>query len=327
MRDQKTFLFAAFILAIVSVANADLSLTINGLDATTCPLEINAKDDLIIASAGKTQADANRCSVTASGGVLKAHSGGYLFTFEDELGIIDLITNNDMIINGISIGAGDKIYELVLFHIPEKDTVIAFGINLEALNFTLPQLGQQIAASQTAEPEKSYSASMSAGRTTTIDNFPETNSYPDLNSDKIVNFVDFAIFANNWQKSGSGLDGDFDNSGAVDTNDLATFAYFWLNGPHPLNVFESFKTALSAGDVNEALTYVAEISREKYAEIFQIIEPNLPDYAAGMGEMIFDRHRFGEVKYEMLHQDGDETLSFPVFFIRDEDGNWRLFNF
>ena len=160
-----------------------------------------------------------------------------------------------------------------------------------------------------------------------IDSFPEPNSYPDFNSDKLVNFVDFAVFAGNWQKSGSGLKGDFDNSGTVDTNDLETFAYFWLNGPHPLDVFDSFKLALSTGDVNEALTFVSEISREKYAEIFQIIEPNLSDYVAGMGQMIFDRHRNGEVIYEMLHQDGPQTLTFPVFFIRDDDGNWRLFNF
>jgi hypothetical protein len=160
-----------------------------------------------------------------------------------------------------------------------------------------------------------------------IDSFPEPNSYPDFNGDKIVNFVDFSVFAENWQESGGNLDGDFDNSGTVDTNDLATFAYFWLNGPHPLNVFESFKTALSAGDVNEALTYVADVSRDKYAEIFQIIEPNLADYAASMGQMTLDRQRNGEVIYEMHHQDGAETLSFPVFFIREEDGNWRLFNF
>jgi len=164
------------------------------------------------------------------------------------------------------------------------------------------------------------------GRAIGFDSFPEPNSYPDFNSDKIVNFADFAIFANNWQKTGIGLRGDFDNSGTVDTNDLATFAYFWLNGPHPLNVFESFKTALASGDVNEALTYIAEISREKYAEIFQIIEPNLADYAAGMGQMILDRQMVGEVKYEMLHQNGAETLGFPVFFIRDEDGKWRIFN-
>ena len=63
-----------------------------------------------------------------------------------------------------------------------------------------------------------------------IESFPEPNSYPDFNSDKIVNLVDFAVFAGNWRKSGSGLKGDFDKSGTVDTNDLATFAYFWLNG-------------------------------------------------------------------------------------------------
>jgi hypothetical protein len=168
--------------------------------------------------------------------------------------------------------------------------------------------------------------SMSGSRTTEIEGFPEPNSYPDLNSDKMVNFVDFAIFAQNWQKSGSGLDGDFDDSGTVDTNDLATLAYFWLSGPHPLDVFESFKAALAVGDANEALTYIAEISREKYAEIFQIIEPHLSDYVAGMGELTYDRHRDGEVKYEMLHQDGELTLSFPVFFIRDENGDWKISN-
>jgi len=160
-----------------------------------------------------------------------------------------------------------------------------------------------------------------------IDVFPDPNLWPDFNSDNIVNFVDFATFANNWQQSGSGLDGDFDNSGAVDANDLATFSYLWLNGPGPVNVFESFKTALAIADCNEALTFVAGISRDKYAEIFRIIEPHLTDYASGMGGLIFERQRNGEVIYEMLHQDGGQTLLFPVFFIREEDGNWRLFNF
>ena len=229
------------LLAMVSVANADMILTLNSVDAAKKPLEIAGKDNFVITIAGQSR------------------------------------TTESPFYNS-------------------------------------------------AEPEKSYLASMSAGGTSGIDSFPEPNFYPDINSDNIVNFVDFAIFAENWQKSGDGLDGDFDDSGAVDTNDLATLAYFWLNGPHPLDVFESFKAALSVGDVNEALTFVTEISREKYAEIFQIIEPNLPDYVAGMGEMIFDRHRFGEVKYEMLHQDGELTLSFPVFFIRDENGDWKIFN-
>ncbi len=177
-----------------------------------------------------------------------------------------------------------------------------------------------------AAPAKSYSTGILAEQTTAPDVFPDRNSYPDFNGDKIVNFIDFATFADNWHESGGGLDGDFDDSGTVDASDLLTFAYFWLNGPHPLDVFGSFKTALAAADVNEALAFVAEISRDKYAEIFGIIEAHLSDYAAGMGEMTFDRQRFGEVIYEMLHDDDGLTLSFPVFFMREEDGKWMILN-
>jgi len=46
-----------------------------------------------------------------------------------------------------------------------------------------------------------------------------------------------------------------------------------------------------------------------------------------MGGLTFERQRNGEVIYEMLHQDGGQTLLFPVSFIREEDGYWRLFNF
>lgn len=159
-----------------------------------------------------------------------------------------------------------------------------------------------------------------------VDGFPDPNFYPDLDSNDIINFADFAIFAENWQKSGNGLDGDFDNSGFVDNNDLAILSFFWLSGPPPLDVFGSFKSALAAGDINEALTYIAEVSRQKYAEIFQIIEPNLPNYVAGMGELTFEWQKGSKVKYELLHQDGPKTLSFPVFFIKEEDGKWRIFS-
>jgi hypothetical protein len=32
-------------------------------------------------------------------------------------------------------------------------------------------------------------------------------------------------------------------------------------------------------------------------------------------------------KYEMQHQSGGETYIFSVVFIRDDDGEWRIFNF
>lgn len=154
--------------------------------------------------------------------------------------------------------------------------------------------------------------------------------YPNLNNDHIVDFEDFAILAADWLASGETLAGDLNSSGVVDANDLAILSYYWLAsacGPAPEEVFESFITTLSEGDVQEALTFVAEASRDQYTEIFQIMEPHLADYAAGLGELIFERQRDGEVIYEMLHEEGGQTLLFPVFFVRERDGNWRIYNF
>jgi hypothetical protein len=151
----------------------------------------------------------------------------------------------------------------------------------------------------------------------------------DLDNDGIIAFEDLAKFAQNWLLTGIELTGDFDDSNSVDCNDLSIFADCWLKGTRPLDIWEQFKTTLAAGDVNEALTFVAEVSRDKYALIFQVIEPNLPGYAAGIGDLILKSGSEidGEVKYEMTHQVGSETYLFPVIFIKDEDGSWRIYNF
>ncbi|MGB7582132.1 MAG: dockerin type I domain-containing protein [Sedimentisphaerales bacterium] len=151
----------------------------------------------------------------------------------------------------------------------------------------------------------------------------------DLNNDGIIAFEDLAIFAQNWLQAGTGLIGDFDDSNLVDYADLAVMADCWLKGNRPEDIWEQFKAALNAGDTNKALTFVSEISRDKYASIFQIIGPGLPDYAAGMGDLILKSTSEidGEIKYEMTHQVSSATYLFPVIFIKDEHGNWQIYNF
>ncbi len=143
----------------------------------------------------------------------------------------------------------------------------------------------------------------------------------------MVNFIDFAIFADNWQKSGSGLAGDFDDSGDVDTNDLATLAFFWLSGPPPLDVFESFKDALLADDVNEAVSYFAEVSAENYRLLLEQLRPYFTQMVNDMGEMVFIRFDTDMVVYDLLREENGDTYGYPVAFVRDEMGQWKIYDF
>jgi hypothetical protein len=63
----KAFLLAAIVLITASVANADLALTVNGLD-TSMPVEVEPDDDIIIAVAGRTDEQKESYLVTCEMG-------------------------------------------------------------------------------------------------------------------------------------------------------------------------------------------------------------------------------------------------------------------
>lgn len=65
--------------------------------------------------------------------------------------------------------------------------------------------------------------------------------WPDLDSNGLVTAIDFAEFADNWLQSGSGLEGDFDNSETVNASDLTYIARYWLADAGQL---ESYKDSL-----------------------------------------------------------------------------------
>ena len=55
-----------------------------------------------------------------------------------------------------------------------------------------------------------------------------------MNNDHIVNFMDFAVFSDNWMSDCIGPEWchgcDFDESGQVDFADFAILAENWLSG-------------------------------------------------------------------------------------------------
>ena len=138
------------ILSISSVVNADIVLTVNGLNPSVEPLELKGDQQIIIGLSGEAKPEHNKydLSIVATGGTLEEFpvptsekytasdtiqittdsldkTNEYIFSFTDTadvggLAVVDLITNTDMTIDGVEAAAGTKIYELIIFELPEK---------------------------------------------------------------------------------------------------------------------------------------------------------------------------------------------------------------
>jgi hypothetical protein len=101
-------------------------------------------------------------------------------------------------------------------------------------------------------------------------------------------------------------------------------------GRSPLHVWALFKASLWAENTDNALTFISEISRDTYEELFQVFEAYIPELVNAMDEheLVFVSQEAGFARYDVLHnEDGGQLLAFPVFFIKDENGNWKVLNF
>ncbi len=82
-----------------------------------------------------------------------------------------------------------------------------------------------------------------------------------------------------------------------------------------------------SGDISKSITFVSEDSADTYSQILEAIAANLQDLVGGMGSMTLVSSKPGKVKYEMQHQDGGNTYCFPVFFVKDDAGTWKIWKF
>jgi hypothetical protein len=210
--------------------------------------------------------------------------------------------------------------------------------------------------------------------------------YPDLAGDaNIINFADFTVFAENWQKTGTGLAGDFDDSGKVDFNDLAYLSYYWLTaqwecrkidldysglidfsdfvifadcwlaetgspnyntncdfdeddivdvydlkafcdcwlkGTRPEGIWEQFKAALAAGDIDKAVNFFAVFVADDYRDIFNENSDKLQSLAADMGQLTLEYMDRDIAVYELSNAAGN--LFFPVVFTMDNESKWKI---
>lgn len=92
--------------------------------------------------------------------------------------------------------------------------------------------------------------------------------------------------------------------------------------------WSSFRAALARRDVPAALLLMAgEEAREKYGELFTLLLERLPAISATMDPILPVSINGEYAKYLLTRVEDGRTFGYSVYFIRDEDGVWRIAQF
>jgi len=93
------------------------------------------------------------------------------------------------------------------------------------------------------------------------------------------------------------------------------------------NKWEGMRGKLMGGDVEGAVRFFYERTRNRYREQFTALAPVLNEIASDMGEMRMVNATADRAEYEILIDRNGKRYSFHLIFVRDEDGIWRIENF
>ena len=91
--------------------------------------------------------------------------------------------------------------------------------------------------------------------------------------------------------------------------------------------WEGMKGALSQGNITEALNYFVNDSREEYREIFELLAPQLPGLVSTMREINMFEIKGNMAEYYIKRFQRGVDISYFIYFIKDENGIWRISSF
>jgi hypothetical protein len=95
--------------------------------------------------------------------------------------------------------------------------------------------------------------------------------------------------------------------------------------------WDELQAALLAGDAEKAASCFCPETRDKYLETYKALKEKLPQIGAEMREIEFVSSEEGGAKYRTKRKEviqGKEyDISYDVYFIIDQDGQWRIYRF
>jgi len=95
----------------------------------------------------------------------------------------------------------------------------------------------------------------------------------------------------------------------------------------PLGIFDTFKAALDANNVNAAIDCFTDTAKEIYSIVLPQLQSKFSEMVADMGEMILISRDENKAVYDLLREEDGQMFGYPVVFSRDEMGNWKISKF
>ena len=91
--------------------------------------------------------------------------------------------------------------------------------------------------------------------------------------------------------------------------------------------WDAMWSALLAGNLNGALTYFVRESQERYRAIFMDIQPLLPQAFASIEGFHLLSVANGDAEAEAVRTENGTTYSYPILYVQDNKGIWKLKGF
>ena len=91
--------------------------------------------------------------------------------------------------------------------------------------------------------------------------------------------------------------------------------------------WEGMKGALMNNDIEGALDYFSNASKDEYREIFELLNSELRTIAAAMREITMSEVMGNTIEYYIKRFQRGVDISYFIYFVRDEKGMWRINGF
>lgn len=85
--------------------------------------------------------------------------------------------------------------------------------------------------------------------------------------------------------------------------------------------------ALTSGNIDKALNNFVGGQNSKYKQVFEAIKGQLPVIFSSQEELNLASVSENQIEYENLVVEDGKAYSYPVIFIRDENGLWKIKEF